>query len=143
MSEKYILLGFDLEEFDMPLEYNSPIAFDEQLRYSDEGMENILPILDEQNVVATFFTTANYALHRKSFIQQLAQKHEIASHTFYHTAFKEEDLLQSRLVLEQITGKLVHGLRMPRMRPVSVEAILKAGYLKILTCPSMHDVAHS
>ena len=128
MKERYILLGFDLEEFDMPLEYNVPITFEEQLRYSDEGMASIMPVLQAHNATATFFTTANYALQRNALVAGLSQTHEIASHTFYHSAFEESHLLESRLVLEKISGKSVEGLRMPRMRPVPVEAIKKAGY---------------
>lgn len=128
MSERCILLGFDLEEFDMPLEYNRAISFDDQLRYSDEGMAAIMPVIDAQNIITTFFTTANYALQRKTLISQLSQTHEIASHTYYHSQFQEGDLLKSKKVLEQITGQPVMGLRMPRMRHVSVEAIKSAGY---------------
>lgn len=127
-KERFILLGFDLEEFDMPFEYNHSISFPDQLRYSDEGMKAIMPVLDQHNVACTFFTTANYAQHREGLIKDLAVKHEIASHTFYHTEFKEEHLLQSRLTLEKIIGMPVVGLRMPRMRPVPVSAIKDAGY---------------
>ena len=128
MKDRFILLGFDLEEFDMPLEYNSPISFEDQLRYTDEGMNAIMPVISLHNTIVTFFTTAQYALHRKSLIKELAKTHEIASHTYYHTAFEDSHLLQSRLVLEEISGLKVEGLRMPRMRKVSLEAVKQAGY---------------
>ncbi len=128
MKDRFILLGFDLEEFDMPLEYNRPISFEDQLRYTDEGMSAIMPVLNLHNTIVTFFTTAQYALQRKLLIKTLAKTNEIASHTFYHTAFEESHLLQSRLVLEEISESKVEGLRMPRMRKVSLDAVKHAGY---------------
>lgn len=128
MKQRFILLGFDLEEFDMPLEYGKIISFDEQLRFSDEGMTAVMQILNNHNSIATFFTTAQYALHRKELIKNIASKHEIASHTYYHSDFEESHLLQSKLVLEEISQSKVDGLRMPRMRNVSAHAVIKAGY---------------
>lgn len=40
-----ILLSFDIEEFDMPLEYEGTIPFEEQLQVSRNGLQNILAIL--------------------------------------------------------------------------------------------------
>jgi len=40
-----ILLSFDIEEFDMPLEYLGEISFDKQIEISKKGLENILRIL--------------------------------------------------------------------------------------------------
>ncbi|MFY9465453.1 MAG: polysaccharide deacetylase family protein [Sediminibacterium sp.] len=123
---RYILLSFDVEEFDMPLEYGFNIALEEQMRIGRQGLEAIDPVLQEVN--ATLFTTANFADHHQSQVSKLAARHEIASHTYYHTAFKDEDLLASRLKLEEISGQKVTGLRMPRMRKVSMEAVAAAGY---------------
>lgn len=41
-----ILLSFDIEEFDMPLEYEGTIPFEEQLQVSRNGLQNILAILN-------------------------------------------------------------------------------------------------
>ena len=122
-----ILLSFDVEEFDMPLEYNFNIRADEQMRVGKKGLDAIDPILSD--VTSTLFTTANFAMHFPSAIQQLAGKHEIASHTFYHSEFIDEHLLSSKKKLEEISGKPVTGLRMPRMRKVLMEEVKKAGYL--------------
>lgn len=51
-----ILLSFDIEEFDMPLEYEGTIPFEEQLQVSRNGLQNILAIL-KHNAKATFFST--------------------------------------------------------------------------------------
>ncbi len=123
-----ILLSFDVEEFDMPLEYNQQIKLPEQLEIGRFGLEAIDPILKDKNIAATLFTTATYAINFPNDIRSLAQQHEIASHTFYHSNFKDEHLLSSKLKLEEISLKPVTGLRMPRMRKVAISEVLKAGY---------------
>ncbi len=126
---RHILLSFDVEEFDMPLEYNFNISAEEQMQVGKKGLDAINPILTDPSVSATLFTTANFAMHYPDAIKQLAAKHEIASHTFYHSAFIDEHLLSSKNKLEEISGKPVTGLRMPRMRKVLMEKVKKAGYL--------------
>lgn len=129
MKNRYVLLSFDVEEFDMPLEYNFPINVAEQMRVGKEGLDAITPVLSDPAIAATLFTTANFAMHYPDAIRELAKQHEIASHTFYHSDFRDEHLLSSRQKLEEITGKTVTGLRMPRMRKVAMEEVKKAGYL--------------
>jgi hypothetical protein len=128
MSDRHVLLSFDVEEFDMPLEYNFPISAEEQMHVGKKGLDAITPLLSDPSLVATLFTTANFAMQYPDAISDLAQQHEIASHTFYHSDFINEHLLSSRKKLEEITGKTVTGLRMPRMRKVEMEEVKKAGY---------------
>ena len=40
-----ILLSFDVEEFDMPLEYNFNIAIEIQMEIGKKGLDNLMPIL--------------------------------------------------------------------------------------------------
>jgi len=123
-----ILLSFDVEEFDMPLEYNFNIAIETQMEIGKKGLDNLMPILNDQNYTTTLFTTANFANHYPDTIKSLSDKHEIASHTFYHSNFTTAHLLASRIRLEEIIQKPVKGLRMPRMRQVPVADIMEAGY---------------
>lgn len=125
---RYVLLSFDVEEFDMPLEYNFSISPGEQMRVGKNGLDAIDPLLSDPSIVSTLFTTANFAMHYPVDIRQLAGRHEIASHTFYHSEFVDEHLLQSKEKLEEIAGKPVTGLRMPRMRKVEMDEVKKAGY---------------
>ncbi|MBD1366026.1 polysaccharide deacetylase family protein [Mucilaginibacter sp. ZT4R22] len=125
-----ILLSFDIEEFDMPLEYGKTISFDEQIAISTAGTEVILAMLQKQQVKATFFCTATFALARPQLIKRMvADGHEVASHGYYHSEFEPAHLLSSKLVLEGITGQPVTGYRMARMMPVDEAEIHKAGYL--------------
>lgn len=125
-----ILLGFDLEEFDLPLEYGKSISFQDQLSISRKGAMLVLQILKRFSAKATFYCTANYAVNQPDVIAQIvAEGHEIASHGFYHSDFATAHLLQSRLKLQELSGRAVKGFRMPRMMPVNEQHIADAGYV--------------
>ena len=124
-----ILLSFDVEEFDMPMEYGRPLSITEQMAVGMSGLHAISPILSDKDIRATLFTTAHFAAYFPEQIRELSKKHEIASHTYYHSRFEVKDLKDSRSKLEELTGKSITGLRMPRMMPVSVDAVNNAGYL--------------
>jgi peptidoglycan/xylan/chitin deacetylase (PgdA/CDA1 family) len=123
-----ILLSFDVEEFDMPLEYDFNISPVDQMKVGKSGLDKLMPILSDSNIQCTLFTTANFANQYPDAIRQLAQQHEIASHTFYHSSYAKEDLKNSRERLSEIIEKEVVGLRMPRMKQVPVSDIINAGY---------------
>lgn len=128
-QQRFILLSLDVEEFDMPLEYNHAIPVADQMAIGYKGLQSTMQVLDAHpQVTGTFFTTANFADHHTTAIQQLSEKHEIASHTYYHSDFEVAHLRQSRERLEAITQKPISGLRMPRMRPVAMQDVLAAGY---------------
>jgi peptidoglycan/xylan/chitin deacetylase (PgdA/CDA1 family) len=125
-----ILLSFDIEEFDMPFEYGKNISFEDQIAISANGTQTILAMLQRQQVKATFFCTATFALARPDLIRQMiADGHEVASHGYYHSEFEPAHLLSSKLALEAITHTPVTGYRMARMMPVDETEVRKAGYL--------------
>ena len=124
-----ILLSFDIEEFDTPLEYGKTLDLETQFQYSKSGLESLLTLLSKHRIQATFFTTANIALRFPELIREMSGKHEIASHGYYHSRFKNEDLASSKKVLEEIVQKRIFGFRMARMMPVDDSEIEKAGYL--------------
>jgi peptidoglycan/xylan/chitin deacetylase (PgdA/CDA1 family) len=121
-------MSFDVEEFDMPLEYNQNLSIDEQMETGFKGLQATMSVINGADVPCTFFTTANFANWFPDSIRQISRKHEIASHTFYHSQYKPADLLQSRLELENITGQPVYGLRMPRLMKVPMQDVIQAGY---------------
>lgn len=124
-----ILLSFDIEEFDMPLEYKRTISFDDQISISISGTSIILDLLKKHKIKATFFSTAVFASNSEKIIQRIVTEgHELASHTYYHSQFKNADLLLSKQRLEEITGQKINGLRMPRMYPVDDFEVEQAGY---------------
>ncbi|TCC99083.1 DUF3473 domain-containing protein [Pedobacter frigidisoli] len=124
-----VLLSFDIEEFDMPFEYGKDISFADQIAISRAGTIAILDILDKYEVKATFFCTVTFAENVPDLIKRITETgHELASHGYYHSDFKPEHLLQSKLRLEKLSGKEITGYRMARMMPVDEKEIEKAGY---------------
>ncbi|MEO5979495.1 MAG: polysaccharide deacetylase family protein [Chryseolinea sp.] len=124
-----VLLSFDIEEFDMPLEYGKNISIEQQLEISARGTQIILDILKANNVKATFFSTVVFANHADALIRRLVEDgHELASHGYYHSSFEVKHLLNSRLSLEKIGSTRITGFRMPRMKPVDDLEIQRAGY---------------
>lgn len=123
-----ILLTFDLEEFDLPLEFGCPISEQDQIEVTNRGLQNLTGLLSEQNIPATFFTTSFYAGKNKELVKNLATGHEIASHSKHHSDFRESDPLDSKLEIEQITGKQVNGFRIPRFSKIDKGLLTSAGY---------------
>lgn len=125
-----ILLSFDAEEFDLPLEHHVNISLDEQMVYSEEGAGIILDLLKKYQIKATFFCTAIFAIHARELIRKIINLgHEVASHGYSHSSFVVDDLKRSKQVLEEISGSTVNGFRMARMMKPDLQSIADAGYL--------------
>ena len=73
-----ILLSFDVEEFDMPLEYGQSISLDEQLAVGLAGLKELIPVWEHYNTTTTLFTTAQFAKAYPDIMKSLASNHEIA-----------------------------------------------------------------
>jgi hypothetical protein len=130
MRKFTILLSFDIEEFDTPLEYNRNLPWKEQVAVSKEGTEKILTLLRDHGITATFYSTVSYAKEIPGLLQTLSKDgHELASHGMEHSAFSVEDLARSRSALQELSGSPIHGYRMARMMPVDEAEVNKAGYL--------------
>ena len=124
-----ILLSFDIEEFDMPLEYGKDISFEDQIAISMAGTNHILDILDKHEIIATFFSTVIFANNAPKIIQRIINSgHELASHGYYHSRFETAHLASSKLALQKLTGQEIKGYRMARMKPVDEKEIANAGY---------------
>ncbi len=123
-----ILLSFDVEEFDLPAEYNIFVSIEKQLTTGYEGFLQMEALLTGFNLPATLYTTAFFAENYPADIKRLGLLHEVASHTYFHNILKPGDLEASRKCLENITGKTVSGVRMPRMQQIAAKDVLAAGY---------------
>ncbi|MBI5010383.1 MAG: polysaccharide deacetylase family protein [Bacteroidia bacterium] len=126
--EKQILLTFDLEEFDLPPEFGCHISDEDQINITNNGLQRLALLLSGYNIPATFFTTSFYADKNQELVKNLSEKHEIASHSKYHTLFNESDIQDSKTELEKITGRPIYGFRMPRFKKTDLGLIKKAGY---------------
>lgn len=125
-----ILLSFDVEEFDMAMEYGGTLSMDEQLEITTTGLYRVLQLLEPFRTRCTFYCTAQYALNRADLVRKLHEEgFEIASHGYYHSSFSHEDLGRSKSVLEDIIAAPVLGYRMARMMPLDDREVEEAGYL--------------
>jgi polysaccharide deacetylase family protein (PEP-CTERM system associated) len=87
----------------------------------EQATGTILDLLAKHDTVATFFVVGWVAERFPGLVRRIAVAgHEIASHGYWHrtvTAFEpeefREDLRHSRIILEQVTGRRVHGFRAP------------------------------
>jgi hypothetical protein len=124
-----IMLSFDIEEFDMPEEYDRTISFEEKIDVSTQGTKIILDLLKSHNIPATFFSTVEFAKNAKALIDRIiSEGHELASHGCFHSLFNDDHLAQSKIELEKISGQKINGFRMPRMMKVNNKATCQAGY---------------
>ena len=124
-----ILLSFDVEEFDLPLEYGQDLLLKDQLTISTIGTDLILNLLSNLSIKATFYCTAIYARHQPEIIKRIVEEgHELASHGVEHSCFKKDHLKESIENLEEISGVKIFGFRMPRLAPVDTHLIGEAGY---------------
>jgi len=77
---KHILLSFDIEEFDLPREYNVSIKNNEMFEISYKGCKRILSILKKYNIISTFFVSAKFAKKYPNLIKEISKKNEIGLH---------------------------------------------------------------
>lgn len=129
ITKPEILLSFDVEEFDAPLEWGAPITPANQIEISEEGLAKLLNLLSQRGIPATLFTTAHFAQKRPELIRSAAEKHEIASHGLFHSEFEKSHLAESKTILEEISGKKVSGFRRARLEATPLSWIAEAGYL--------------
>lgn len=127
---RYILLSFDIEEFDVPLEHGVEYhPLDEGMDVSTFGANRILDILKKNGAKATFFTTGNFAERNPEVVRRIVgEGHEIACHGVDHWQPQASDVRRSKEIIERVSGQLAYGYRQPRMFPVSDEEIAAAGY---------------
>lgn len=126
--DQTILLSFDLEEFDIPLEYGATLSLDEQLAVATQGCTALLDMLDRLEVTCTFFITGIFADARHDLLHRIAEKHEVASHGLEHSNFENAHLAESRDLLQRLTSQPVAGFRRARLADTDADAIRNAGY---------------
>lgn len=128
---KTILLTFDTEEFDLPLEYGINISEEQQFETTKKGLEDILNLLKKYNLHATFFTTARFARKFPSLIKDISQEHEIACHGYEHSDSYIKDISKIQIAneqIEKIIKKPVHGFRAPRFQIKNLSGLSKFGF---------------
>jgi peptidoglycan/xylan/chitin deacetylase (PgdA/CDA1 family) len=129
---KNVLLTFDLEEFDAPLEFGGEISKNEQFEISKQGLLLILELLSKYDIKATFFTTANFAKHFPKIMKDISKKHEVACHGYNHSDSYFEDLGKIPLAkkeIEKIIKKEIKGFRAPRFEIKDISELKKFNFV--------------
>jgi peptidoglycan/xylan/chitin deacetylase (PgdA/CDA1 family) len=107
-----VALTFDIEKDCCPL-LNTTIGV-------EEGLPKILKLLERYRIECTFFVTGEVAELFPNAVRQIAGRHEVSSHGYWHekfdkmTIYKRERIEQSKKLLEKITNQKVIGFRAPR-----------------------------
>jgi len=128
---KKILLTFDVEEFDLPLEFGQSITQEQIFEIPKQGLTDLLSLLDKYNIRATFFTTAKFAKKHPSLIKEISQKHEIACHGYEHSDSYIKDISKIQIAkaeIEKIIGKKVKGFRAPRFEIQDIYLLSGLGF---------------
>lgn len=124
-----ILLSFDIEEFDLPLEYGQVWSLKNQLKLSARGTNIILDLLDKLSIKATFYCTATFAQKHPDLIKKIVgQGHELAFLCLERLGFDEKHLSESKEILELTSGQKIFGFRMLRLFSSDNHLIELAGY---------------
>lgn len=103
-----VLLSFDVEEFDLPMEYGGKISLAEGVKMSAVGVEKILDMTRRCGVKATFFVTGNFAEGRPDLVERMVREgHEVGCHGVDHFEPKVTDVEKSREIVGKVVEKCV------------------------------------
>lgn len=117
-------LTIDVEDYFQVANFEKVVGFYNWDRYESRVADNTIKILDifsEKNVKATFFVLGWIAQRFPGLVKKIhSQGHEIASHGYSHQLIYQQsplefkqDIRNTNILLEQITGKPVLGYRAP------------------------------
>lgn len=133
-----LVLTFDTEEFDLPTEFGLTISHQDQIRIGREGTLRVLAMLERKGLNATFFTTGKFAVECKDiFLNSSFDNHELAmhgaAHNHHYTTMDADEALRvikdSKLQMENVTGRTIVGFRAPRFEKPALSVIKEAGFL--------------
>jgi peptidoglycan/xylan/chitin deacetylase (PgdA/CDA1 family) len=131
-----LLLTFDVEEFDWPVDGRHKLPLSEQIGVTAEGLGQVLSLLERRRARATFFVTGTVAREAPVLVTEIVEAgHEVAAHGLEHgddyaTLDPEVaiDRLQiARNLLVSVSGHEVLGVRFPRLRQCPCEVVQAAG----------------
>lgn len=119
-----LLLSFDIDAETLwltrnPVNARHLVHMSRGLYATKQGLPRILKMLDEEDLKATFFTTAYTAEIHPDIIKYIADRgHEIGYHGYMHEVmptYAEEKALMDKVdaIFRNLTGKRPVGVRMP------------------------------
>lgn len=124
-----ILLTWDIEEYDLPADFGAARLSDGGLAQGGQIWSEWLGATRGWLPPGTVFCTARLAEANPGLLRQTAARgHEIGSHAWEHTPGADFRLEASRKMLQKYSHQPVLGFRAPRLRPVSLSDLARAGY---------------
>ena len=138
------VFSVDLEEYFQVAAFEPQVSRDDWSHLPtrvEQSTDRLLRLLADHDVRATFFTLGWIADRYPDLVRRVAEAgHEIASHGWWHrriTQCTEEtfrrEVVDSRRILEDTTGRRVHGHRAPSFSLVpgcewAFDVLIEAGY---------------
>lgn len=128
---KKILLTFDIEEFDLPVEFGKYISEEDQFEISRKGTENILDLLSKNRIKSTFFISAKFAKRYPDLIRRISKNHEVGLHCLDHNddyiIMEEKEVLNklrnAKKIIEKVIDQKIVSFRAPRFSPPSYKLL--------------------
>lgn len=119
----------------------------------ERNVERLLALFAQHDAHATFFTLGWIAERYPQLVRRIvAEGHELASHGYAHLRASEQsreeflhDVRRAKCLLEDLTGKPVHGYRAPSFsighsNPWAFDVLLESGYrYSSSVYPVQHD----
>jgi len=127
--KRAILLTWDVEEYDAPVDFGARPLADGGLSRGVEIWRQWLEASARWKAPGTVFVTARLAERATDLLRETrGLGHEIASHAWSHEKNADLELEKSRRRLSDLAGAEVAGFRSPRLRPVPLQQVKSAGY---------------
>lgn len=115
----FTCITFDLEEFNLPLDFKIPIEKEKMLNISLKGFLNLINILKKYKIKCTFFTTSFFVEEFPQIIENLRETgHEIGLHAenLEYKFLKEKKEKIEEIIHEPIYGFRSHKFQLPNFR---------------------------
>ena len=134
---KYLLLTFDIEEFDELRIRSIENNVKKQCAVSADGLNNALGLLKKHKIKATFFTTYVFAMNEERLIKRLLKEgHELGLHAYRHkddyTSMNQDKafriLADAKNKIEKKFKIKIKGFRGPQMRRPPYAVLKKLGF---------------
>jgi peptidoglycan/xylan/chitin deacetylase (PgdA/CDA1 family) len=127
--KRAILLTWDVEEYDAPVDFGARPLVDGGLSRGVEIWREWLETSTRWKAPGTVFVTARLAEAAPILLRETGQRgYEIASHAWSHEKNANLELEKSRRQISELARTEVVGFRSPRLRPVPLQEVRSAGY---------------
>lgn len=131
------------------IDIENDVGFTDSRFGLDEGLPFLLELFRKNKIQTTLFISGKAVdyLQRRSILKEIiAESHEVASHGYSHTDYRDwsyqmirDDICRSKKVLEDATGQRVKGFRAPQflISEKVVRAVKECGFLYDSSLPDV------